>query len=214
MKGISPDEKELIERTVIISNMISPLHGNWFEKSMLWALFLSYFSIQWANYFFSAWLPTYLQEGKHFSEQQMKTLHRFVFSVGILAAFLFGFISDRLIKKKGNTVARKSVALICFVIILFICFDIISFQNHFWVTASFVLADFSLVTIVLTCFSTCIDVGGDRVSTITGIMNFCGQSGAFIMSMIFGKLVDFTHSYETPQYVMLKSCACSREMLL
>ena len=86
--------------------------------------------------------------------------------------------------------------------VLFVSISTFS-SNHLWVTASFVLADFCLVIIVLGCFSICIDIGGDRVSTITGIMNFCGQSGAFLMSLIFGKLVDLTHSYETPQYLML-----------
>jgi len=204
MKSISPEEKELIEKNRNYFKHDQPFAWKLvLRNQMLWALFLSYFSIQWANYFLSAWLPTYLQEGKHFSEQQMKTATSLVFSVGIPAAFLFGLISDRLIKSKGNAVARKSVALLSFTtMVLSVLVSILS-SNHFWVTASFVLADFSLVTIVLTCFSTCIDVGGDRVSTITGIMNFCGQSGAFIMSIIFGKLVDFTHSYETPQYVML-----------
>ena len=75
--------------------------------------------------------------------------------------------------------------------------------DHVWVTISFVVSDFCLVIGVLTCFSTCIDIGGDRVSTITGFMNFVGQSGAFLMSIIFGKLVDFTHNYELPQYILM-----------
>jgi len=204
MKSISPEEKDLIEKNRNYFKHDQPFAWKLvLRNQMLWALFLSYFSIQWANYFLSAWLPTYLQEGKHYSEQQMKTATSLVFSVGIPAAFLFGMISDRLVKRKGNALARKSVALLSFTtMVLSVLISILS-SNHYWVTGSFILADFSLVTIVLTCFSTCIDVGGDRVSTITGIMNFCGQSGAFIMSIIFGKLVDFTHSYETPQYVML-----------
>ena len=46
------------------------------------------------------------------------------------------------------------------------------------------------------------DVGGDRVSTITGLMNFIGQSGSFLMSIVFGKIVDLTHNYEAPQFLM------------
>jgi MFS transporter, ACS family, glucarate transporter len=204
MKGISSEEKKLIEKNRNYFKHDQPFAWKLvLGNPMLWALFLSYFSIQWANYFLSAWLPTYLQEGKHFSEQQMKTTTSLVFSVGILAAFLFGIVSDRMIKKKGNAFARKSIALFSFVIIILSVLISALATDHILVTISFVFADFSLVIIVLTCFSTCIDMGGDRVSTITGIMNFCGQSGAFLMSIIFGKLVDFTHNYETPQYVML-----------
>ena len=76
-------------------------------------------------------------------------------------------------------------------------------MNPVAVTVGFVLANFCLIFIVLTCFSTCIDLGGDRVSTITGFMNFFGQSGSFVMSMMFGKIVDLTHNYEAPQYLMV-----------
>jgi hypothetical protein len=38
---------------------------------------------------------------------------------------------------------------------------------------------------------------------IAGIMNFFGQSGSFVMGVIFGKIVDFTHSFESPQFVMV-----------
>src|SRR5664279_2611192 len=119
MKGISLEEKELIEK-----NRNYFKHDHRFEwrqvlkNPMLWALFLSYLSIQWANYFLSAWLPTYLQEGKHFTEQQMKTTTSLVFSAGIPAAFLFGIVSDRMIIKKGKAFTRKTIALISFLIMV------------------------------------------------------------------------------------------------
>jgi MFS transporter, ACS family, glucarate transporter len=203
MKGISVEERELIEK-----NRNYQKHERAFDwktvlkNPMLWILFLSYFCVQWANYFFVAWMPTYLQSGKHFSEQQMKTTTSLVFSAGILAAFLFGIISDRLIRLKGNSFTRKLVAMCCFGIMALAIFLSIRARAYIPVTISFFVASFCLVTIVLTCFSTCIDIGGDRVCTITGIMNFCGQSGSFLMSIFFGKTVDSLHSYEAPQYVM------------
>jgi len=203
MKGISHEEKVLIEANRNFVKHDQPfawklILGN----PMLWTLFLSYFTIQWANYFLSAWLPTYLQEGKHFSEQQMKITTTFVFSIGILAAILFGIISDRLIIKKGNKFARRFVAGVSFAVMVIAVFVSTSAMQQLPVTVCLVVADFCLVVIVLTCFSTCIDVGGDRVCTITGLMNFIGQSGSFLMSIVFGKLVDLTHDYEVPQYLM------------
>jgi ACS family glucarate transporter-like MFS transporter len=76
-------------------------------------------------------------------------------------------------------------------------------MNHLPVTISLVVRDFCIIFIVLTCFSTCIDIGRDRVSTITGFMNFIGQSGSFLMSMTFGAIVDLTSNYEAPEYLML-----------
>lgn len=173
------------------------------KTPMIWALFFSYFSTQWANYFFSAWMPNYLQEGKHFSEHQMKYTTAAVFSAGIVSALLFGFISDRLVKRKGNSFARKNIGLILFGMMVFAILFSILVKDQTLVTICFATADFCLVSIVLNCFSVCVDIGGDRVSTLTGMLNFCGQSGAFLMSIIFGKLVDLTQNFETPQFVML-----------
>jgi ACS family glucarate transporter-like MFS transporter len=203
MKGISQEEKELIEKNRNYVKHDQPFAWKQvLTNPMLWALFLSYFTTQWANYFFIAWMPTYLQEGKHFSEQQMKTTTTLVFCAGILAAFLFGIISDRLIKIKGTAFTRKSVAGVSFIGMVIAIFLSTYTMNHLPVTISLFVADFCMIFIILTCFSTCIDIGGDRVSTITGFMNFVGQSGSFLMSMIFGEIVDMTHNYETPQYLM------------
>ncbi len=203
MKGITKEEKDLIE-----NNSSSLKHSHVFpwkeilRNPMLWALFLSYFCIQWANYFFVAWMPNYLQDGKHFSEDQMKISMSLASSSGILAAFLFGIISDRLIKIKGRAFTRKSTALIPFGLMALAIFISARAADHALITTCFITAHFFLVIIVLTCFSVCIDIGGHRVSTLTGVMNFCGQSGAFLMSLIFGRIVDATHSFEEPQYLM------------
>lgn len=204
MSEISVAEKKLIEnnRNYIKHDQVFP----WkliLTNRMLWALFISYFSIQWANYFIVAWMPNYLQEGKHFSEQQMKTTMSFVYSAGIISAFFFGIISDRMIRLKGTSVTRKTMALVLFGVMALAILASALASDQLLTTVSFVVASLCLVSIVLNCFATCVDIGGDRVSTITGIMNFVGQSGAFIMSIFFGKIVDITHSYEAPQYVML-----------
>ena len=204
MKGITKEEKELIEKNRNYQK--HDFEFGWkqiLRNPMLWALFCSYFTLQWGNYFFTAWFPTYLQDGKHFSEQQMKTATTFVYSTGIFSAFLFGIFSDWMIKIKGAAFTRKFIGMVSSGIFALAIFVSTRSTDHVWVTISFVVSDFCLVIGVLTCFSTCIDIGGDRVSTITGFMNFVGQSGAFLMSIIFGKLVDFTHNYEIPQYVMM-----------
>jgi MFS transporter, ACS family, glucarate transporter len=203
MKRISMEEKELIEKNRNYVNHDQPFPWKEiFRSPMLWALFFSYFCIQWANYFIIAWMPNYLQEGKHFSEKQMGNTMTFVAAGGFMAAFIFGIFSDWLIRKKGNSLTRKSVAMISFWTMSFAIFISARASNHTLVTVSFVVASFLLVIIVLTCFATCVDIGGDRVSTLTGIMNFCGQTGAFLMSMIFGKIVDITQSFEAPQFLM------------
>ena len=44
--------------------------------------------------------------------------------------------------------------------------------------------------------------GCHRVGTVAGMMNFAGQFGAFLLAIVFGKLADLAHSFNTPLYVI------------
>ena len=203
MKGISNDERILIEQNRQYTR--HPQAFPWksiLRNRMILALFFSYFCIQWANYFIVGWMPNYLQEGKHFSEKEMGFTMSFVSVFGILAAFSFGIVSDWLMRIKGNVLSRKLIATISFGVMALAIFISAYTSNKMVVTICFIAAEILLLFIVLTCFAACVDMGGNRVCTLTGAMNFVGQTGSFFMSMTFGRIVDFTHSYEAPQYLM------------
>jgi len=204
MKKISSEEKEFIEKNRQFISHDRPFPWKAALKNrILWALVISFFCTQWANYFFIAWMPNYLQEGKHFSEQEMKIATSYIFVFAILAAFLFGLISDWLIKRIGLRVARRLIAISCFV--LMAIFILVSAQtnNHQMIIYALIAAHFFQGPAIITCFSTCVDIGCDRAATVAGIMNFFGQSGAFSISVIFGKIVDLTHNFDAPLYLMV-----------
>jgi sugar phosphate permease len=102
IKAVSDEEKIFIE-----TNRRCTGH----KKGISWKTVLAsrslralgsrFFLFQWAQYFFVAWMPVYLQEGKHFSEAGMKIITSYFFIVGIAAVILTGFVSDFLVKRKG-----------------------------------------------------------------------------------------------------------------
>ena len=65
-----------------------------FMNKTLWPLMLMYFCCQWANYFFIAWMPVYLQEGRGFSENAMKGITSTVFIMGIAGFLVGGAVGD------------------------------------------------------------------------------------------------------------------------
>jgi hypothetical protein len=78
----------------------------------------------------------------YFSELQMKTTSALVFSVGILAAFLYRIISDRLIKIKGVAFTGKSVAKVSFMCMVAAIFLSTYTRKYVPVTISLFIADF------------------------------------------------------------------------
>jgi sugar phosphate permease len=113
MKNISSQERELIENNC--RHQKQQLFIPWkiiLQQKTVWALMLMYFCCQWSNYFFTAWMPVYLQDGKHFTENQMKTTTVIVFITGIVGFLAGGFAGDWLVKKKGLKFGRRFVGIV------------------------------------------------------------------------------------------------------
>jgi MFS transporter, ACS family, glucarate transporter len=171
-----------------------------FGSSNMISLMLMFHFFMYGAYFFSAWLPTYLQEGRHFSEEKMKLFATLPFALGAVGCFAGGFLSDYLVKKKGLKYGRRAVGLVSMGLSsLIVLLAALTKNNE---TAAVLLAigmafkDFTLPV----AFATCIDIGRSRAGLVAGAMNFAGQLGAFFLAIAFGKIVDSTGNYNMPLY--------------
>ena len=165
-------------------------------------IMISFFCANWALYFFVAWMPVYLQQGRHFSENAMKTTVSLIFIVGIFGALTSGILGDWLTKRFNIAFSRRFIGMMALGMtgVSFIVAASVS---------SVTIAAYSLVAGSLffsffgnAAFSTCVDIGGNHAGTVAGIMNFSGQIGSFFLSISFGKLVDTTHNFNFPLYII------------
>ncbi len=203
MKRITPQEVEYIEsnRRFSSSHNLIPWKAILTNRN-LWALMLMYFCCQWANYFFVAWMPVYLVEGKHFTENEMKKIVFILFIVGIIGFLIGGFVGDLLVKRKGLRFGRRFVGMfglgICAILIFL---SAILPQNN--VVAFCLIAANGFFSFgVMVSYAVCTDIGRNNAGTVTGAMNFFGQMGAFFLAIIFGKMVDVTHNFNYPLFVV------------
>ena len=148
------------------------------------------------------WMPVYLQEGRHFSENEMKAITSLLYVAGGISSFLSGFLSDWLVKRRGLRFGRRFIGMIGLGMgsILFFLSAIIT--NNVAVAGTLISANFFIVSAILAFFSTCIDIGGNNVGFITGIMNTSGQIAGFLGGIIVGKIVHVTHSFNSPLFVV------------
>ena len=203
-KGVCEEEKNLIEKTRRFEEHSSPFPWKLVLRNRsLMALVLSFFCGQCTNYFYIAWMPVYLQNGKHFSENDMKLFSFYFFSVMVAGILLGGLFIDWLVKKKGLRFGRKSMGFL----------GLLSPAIAFLITASTTsnqVAGISLFVggliyyalIGVTTFSACVDIGRSRAGTVTGILNFFGQAGAFLLAMTFGKIADMAHDFNISMYLL------------
>jgi ACS family glucarate transporter-like MFS transporter len=203
MKGITAEERSYIENNRRFIEHKQRFSWEIALKSRsLRGLVTALFCSQWAQYFFIAWMPVYLEEGRHFSENEVKIITSSFFILGIVGVVLAGFISDWLAKRKGLRLARRLLGAVPLSIlaVLFLIAATTA-NNTVFVTSLYIGQLFYSFTPVV-AFSTCVDIGANRVGTIAGIVNFCGQVGAFFLAIVFGKIVDIANSFNAPLFVI------------
>jgi MFS transporter, ACS family, glucarate transporter len=203
MKGISEKEKRYIEENRRFQTRpdISIWRSALKNRNLL-TLSIAFLCSQWGNYFFLAWMPVYLQEGKHFSEHEMKMTSFFVFITGVIVVLSVGVVSDWLVKKRGLVFGRRFFGVLaqggsCIFLLLA---SLIS--NNIMVVIMLVIGHLFFSANGIASFSTCVDIGGSKAGTVAGVMNFFGQVGGFLLSMSFGKIADLANNFTVPIFVL------------
>lgn len=203
MKSVSENEKKYIEenRRFQTRHDISMWRSALKNRNLL-TLAIAFLCSQWGNYFFLAWMPIYLQEGKHFSENEMKMTSFYVFIAGVVVVLSVGIISDWLVKKRGLVFGRRLFGVLAqggsCICILFACL----FSNHMAAAIMLVIGHLFFSANGIASFATCVDIGGSNAGTVAGVMNFFGQIGGFLLSMSFGKIADLANNFTAPVFVL------------
>ena len=173
-----------------------------FANRSLWALMVMYFCFQWANYFFIAWMPVYVQEKLGFSESQTKAVVFTVFIVGIAGLLAGGYCIDKLAQKKGLRKGRQWMGIFgmgsCGLSILLAALA----SSPRWAAGWIITANGCYSFGVMSCFAVCTDIGRNNAGTVSGAMNSFGQIGAFFLAIVFGQMVDNGQHFARPLVVI------------
>jgi MFS transporter, ACS family, glucarate transporter len=203
MKSMPAPEKKMIESSCRHKDQQQLVPWKLiFRNGTLWPLMLMYFCCQWANYFFIAWMPVYLQEGRGFSENSMKEITSVLFLVGVSGFLAGGAAGDWFLKHKGLKKGRRITGMLGLGTCGFLLWMTALSSNNVLAASCLIGANFSFSFSVMVSYAVCADIGRNNSGTVTGAMNFFGQMGAFSLALIFGKIVQVTHHFDYPLYVL------------
>jgi ACS family glucarate transporter-like MFS transporter len=156
----------------------------------VWALGLQWFCHYYGFYFYITWLPLYLYQGRGLKLQQEAWAAGMpLFGAGLGSLFA-GWALTALTRKIGSTArARKWLGYAAYggAAVLLLLFTAIenSLLAIFVMSLSSFAAEFSGPV----SWTTAMDIGGERVGTVSGFMNMLGHFGGSVAPALTGLLL-------------------------
>jgi sugar phosphate permease len=193
--GVSKSELALLADTT------APPHGSapWttlLRDRNLQLLMLMYHCYCWGAYFYLSWLPTYLQVGRHLTEDQMKVASALPPAAGLTGVMLSGYLSDRLARRHSLRLARCSIGAVSLAA-SGILLGLASLAADPWTCVALITAGLGVMNAMLpVSWSLSVDLGREHSGAVSGAMNTAGQIGSFLSSVAFGYMVQGFGSYD------------------
>ncbi len=211
MPGITTEELQYIEE-----NRRFKVHSHHFpwrqilRSRNMWALMWMFHLYMWGAYFFTGWLSTYLEEGRHFTTDERKMFVMLPFFLGAVGCFTGGFASDWLSRRYGLKFGRRIVGMVGLglssVVILLAAMTVNNSSAAWLLAIGMGCKDLTLPV----SFAVCVDIGQNKSGTVSGAMNMFGQLGAVFLGVAFGYIVKMTGgNYNAPLYLIAVLLLCA-----
>lgn len=168
----------------------------------VWCLCAQYFACSYAWYFFITWFPTYLLEVHKFDLKRSALLAGLPLLLGGCGCLAAGAIAPRLQRRFARAglirrlfgVVGQGGAGACLLAATWL-------REPAFAVGAIALASFSNDLSIPGSWTTCMDVGGRYVGTLSGMMNMVGNVGGFLSPIVLGYIVGRTGDWNLTFYV-------------
>jgi MFS transporter, ACS family, glucarate transporter len=160
----------------------------------VWLVWANWFCYSYGFYFYLTWLPTYLQQARHFDIRKSAVLAGLPLLSAGFGSLFSGFACAWLLGRTGNVkVVRRSMAITGFAFAAVMLIVFTRLQNPLWAIAALTASSFAAEFPGPVSWTTCMDLGGRYVGSMAGGMNTLGQLGGTIAPTIIGYILEGTN---------------------
>jgi sugar phosphate permease len=180
----------------------------------LWLICAMYFCYAYSIWIYLSWFPTYLQEARGFTLQQMGFWHMVPLIAATIGDTVGGWLSDYLAHKKKNLrFARRSVAFVGFALAAAFIVPATLTTDRYVSVAFTTGALFFLECTVGVSWAVAMDVGPEFAGSVSGVMNMCGNLGGLLASIAVGYMVQYLN-WQLPFLVASGLCVLGALLFL
>jgi MFS family permease len=157
------------------------------------------FCYGWTLWVFLTWLPSFFFKSFH-----LDLKHSALFSSGVLLAGVIGdtaggFISDRVYRRTGSLqTARRNLIIVGMLGAFVFLLPVVLTRDLTTVAICLSLACFFSELIVAPIWAVPMDIAPSYAASASGLMNFGFGLAGILSPLVFGKLLDTTHSWAIP----------------
>src|SRR5579872_191485 len=169
----------------------------------IWLLWAQYFCSSFPWYFYISWLPTYLQENRHLSQDQSGHLAILPLLFGGFGSLFSGLIASHLARWTGSvSLSRKLLSCTgfaggcCFILL---CTAV---KDPTWAMLALGLSSFCNDLNMPGAWGTCMDIGGKYAATVSGSMNMMGNLAGAVAPAVGGLIIQRTGNWNLFLYLM------------
>lgn len=167
----------------------------------IWLLCAQYFACSYAWYFFITWFPTYLLEVHKFDLKQSAILAGLPLLVGGFGSMIAGALAPRLQGRFGMGPVRRIFGVVGMAGAGACLFAATVLKQPLLAVAAIALASLGNDITLPGAWTSCMDIGGRYVGTLSGLMNMVGNLGGFFSPIVLGYVVGRTGDWNLTFYL-------------
>ncbi|MDE2235774.1 MAG: MFS transporter [Gammaproteobacteria bacterium] len=163
----------------------------------------SFFVFGYFLFFFMTWLPTYLQTAYHLNLRQVGWFGTLPWLVAALLLWLFGYVSDALLRKTGSLRIARSHPIWISQLLAGLCILPVTFIHDLAVTlVCLSLAVGLSMSANAAFYAVNVDVARERAGTALGIMDTFFAISGFVAPLVTGWVVGVTRSFNAAFWLL------------
>lgn len=176
------------EQNLLVSQML--------RSPNLLMLMVQYVAHNFTFFFTVSWFFPYLKKSFDLTNEQTALYSAAPLLCGVLGNWLAGFTVDALYRAGKWQLSRRLPAIVGFILGAIGMSLCINMNTPGMAVVAMCIAIFGSDMILSPSWSTCLDIGGKNAGSVSGAMNMVGNLGAFVTSLAFPYLHDWTGTHE------------------
>ncbi len=201
-KHVSAEEREYIAAGQAPAKALGPkvTWGSLFQHRAIWGMMLGFFCLNFVIYFFVTWFPTYLKEGRGFTDVKTGIFGMIPGLFAIVAGWIGGRTSDALVKRGWSITKARKIPIVAGMATASSIGLAVIVPEAWQAVALLALSYGSLCFAAASIWSLPADIAPTprHVASIGGIQNFASNTAGICMTYLVGKLLAKTGGFVVP----------------